>query len=212
MFSTNTSPQNTTPQITYRTTELQEIRNFYNPRTVLSTDDCHVILSNNRAEGPICFAVPKLLPINTRGTPIDLTEAVADCECLLSRELGIICFDTIFARLGHLFDPDGALNPGVRSGARYCIPHGLLFGRPHTADALYLEVHYSSTPAWGHHHDPLPADKFPGEVLLHKSEPLNGIHWVDFWLVQIGDALPLFRKYYIRTLRKRLHYQSGILL
>lgn len=208
------------PQTQYRTFSTEEIRAFYEPRAVTGQevirtharrathlitkpDDVCIVSPFKRTEGPTTLLIPKLLPTDAHGNLVDLTEATIDQEHLICREMGLIRMETIYARLGHLVNDVGVPTSTMP-------PYGLLLGRPHTANALQLEIHYSEIPAWGHHHESLPAEKFPGEVLLHKSEPLNGIHWIDFWLIRIDDGFPLFREYYIHAFHNRLRKLNAV--
>ncbi len=185
----------TTPR--YREFSLAEIQQQYAPRHVYDDGENFVIKPNNRAEGPIRFAIPKVLPVDTTGRLIDPTLAMPDKDHALCHEIRLICSDMIYTHLGHytrISAPRKNKSPVYQ----------LLLDGYNSADALRLEIHYHNIPAWGIHHRPLPAERLPGEILLYDSQPLNGIHWVDFWLIKIDQRLHSFRERYADYQARRL--------
>lgn len=191
------------PKIHYREISLPEVINLYHGRLVVDRDSDGLFVihpSENGNEGNVALAIPKLLPTDSHNRPVDLTRAVADEEHLIGREMGIICHDLIYARMGH-----------IASSLLTVIPT-LVLGHPRTANALRLAIYYSAPPAWGNHHIPLPRNKIPGEVISYQSKPLDEIRWVDFWLIRIGpDDFPQFREYYIRAQRDHLRFLNAYL-
>lgn len=181
----------------YREFSLDEIQKQYAPRHVYDDGQNFVIKPHNRAEGPVRFAIPRVLPIDITGQLIDPTLAIPDKDQILSHEMNLICTDMIYVHLGHCtrISASRKNRPPV---------YQLLLDGYSSADTLRLEIHYQNLPAWGIHHNPLPAERLPGEVLLYDSQPLNGIHWVDFWLIKIDQRLHRVREYFAKYQANRL--------
>lgn len=153
---------------------LEEIKEIYSPRRVYSENNQYIINPLNHTEGPVPFALPQDLPIDRQGQLVDPTIATPISKFSLCNRMGITRKDSFFIHVGqkqHI------------KGRKY----RLILGTHQDADAMRLEIHYSGVPAWGHHHQPLTAEQIPGKVLVYDSRSLNGIHWIDFWLVEIDE-------------------------
>lgn len=165
----------------YREFTLPEIQKAYPHRRIYDDGQHFVIKPLNAADGPIRFALPKVLPVDTLGRLIDPTVAMSDRGQLLTLEMRAICTERVYVHFGHSdrIPVKRSTKPPV---------YKMILDDYGTADTLRVEVHYPGVPAWGQHHTPLPRESFPGEVLVYDSQPLNGVHWIDFWLVKIADG------------------------
>lgn len=161
-----------------------QIQQIYRPREIRQTENGYIIFPFNRAEGLVPFELPKVLPIDDQGYLIDPTAAIVDSEHRLCHELHAICMTPIYVHTGHLVNYESST-----------YPYGLRLEKFETADAARLEIHYSNPPAWGSRHHSLDFQSYGVEVLLHDTWFLNGIHWIDFWLINIDNRLRDFRHY-----------------
>lgn len=184
-----------------------ELQALYCNHNVTDYGDTVIIKSGRKSGGPTLLELPKKLPVDSNGSPIDLTSSIFDHDNDVCRIFRTNFDGEIFIRLGHL----------TLVNCRNPTTSGTAISRlnpsdPSTANAIQLIVYRHQAPAFC---KPLPPDISPELQPLIVSRDTIDIDdrtFIDFWLIKIPEnptpELLEFRSHYTELWNERLESLS----